>query len=333
VSDQGLPISRPEREAAEWLARLGRTHVDHATLRDFWQWRRDRENAAAYARAETAWAAAARLAADPDIQKATAAALAPPPPPKPTVTWSPIPPKALGLGLALLCAGLAGGALWVQALRTPTFSTRVGELRTVVLEDGSRVRLNTDSRIEVRFRAHERDVVLARGEAFFDAAHDAARPFVVQAGEARVRALGTRFDVRRDPGEVWVALVEGRVRVGLDHRPDAAVLAPNQQLTVTARGVSAPTPTDATQSTSWTTGRLTFQDVPLAEAIAQVNRYSARRIELDAPLGQARVSGVFDVGDTEAFVAAVREEFDLGTAAGDGRSVIRLVRAEPRPAG
>jgi transmembrane sensor len=94
--------------------------------------------------------------------------------------------------------------------------------------------------------------------------------------------------------------------------------------------MSTPAAGDVAQSTSWTRGRLTFHDVPLSAAIAQVNRYTARKVVLEAPLGEARVSGVFNVGDQAAFVAAVQSYFDLQAEPAGGGD-IRLVRGAPHP--
>jgi transmembrane sensor len=330
MSDQGLQSSPVDREAAAWFARLKSRHVSNATLRAFWAWRDTAAHATAYERVEAAWATAGDLAKDPEIAAATRAAYAPPPLRVAKVTWSPISPPRLGL-LAPAVAVSVLGLTWFTLTRPPTYATKVGEQRTVLLSDGSKVRLNTDSRIRVRFRTGERDIDLLRGEAFFEAAHDATRPFVVQAADARVRALGTRFDVRRDPDGVWVALVEGKVHVTQDRRPAAAVLAPNPQRKVSATGISPPHATDAADATSWTAGRLIFHDVALRDAVAQVNRYAVRKIELDPALGQDALSGSFNTGDTEAFVLAVKAMFGLRTVAGDG-DTIRLAPEPTRPA-
>ena len=159
-----------------------------------------------------------------------------------------------------------------------TTSTHVGEQRLVVLNDGSRVRLNTDTKLNVRFGLHERRVVLAKGEAFFEAAHDATKPFIVEADGARVRAIGTKFDVRRAGQNVQVTLVEGRVRVGRAAAPNEVTLLPNQQLSITPQRISAPAPVDGLQASDWTTGRLVFRGVPLASAIEEINRYTDRKI-------------------------------------------------------
>lgn len=184
----------------------------------------------------------------------------------------------------------------------------------------------------MRFRRDERRVVLGRGEAFFEAAHDATRPFVVEADGARVRAIGTKFDVRRDANAVKVTLLEGQVRVVRADHPAVAILNPNQQLTVTDAGLTAPRAADAREAAGWTSGRLTFHGTALEDAIAEVNRYAVHRIALAAPASVARqpLSGVFDTGDTGAFVTAVALEFDLTSTAGpDG--AIRLTPRQLTP--
>lgn len=300
---------KAETEAAAWLARLRRPAVTTDALREFKAWRTDPANAKAYRHAEETWAKAGALAYDPDIRQLTQATLAARPPrPARRRRW-----QAPALGLAV--ATILGLGSWVLLQDAGRYSTGVGEQRLVVLEDGSRMRLNTDSVVRVRYSRGERRVDLARGEAFFEVAHNPSRPFIVAADGTQVRALGTKFDVRREPQAVQVTLLEGRVRVDQDHRP-TATLAPDQTLTVTAKGVSPPRSADARAAASWTTGRLTFQGLPLAAAVAEVNRYTTRKVVLDAPpaLAQRPVSGVFDVGDPEAFAAAAASLLDLSTA-------------------
>jgi transmembrane sensor len=329
MSESATERSRAESEAAQWFARLSR-HVTNQDLADFRDWRRTSGNAEAFAHIETTWDKAGGLRADPDIRAATAEVFLRRPPKPKTAAWRRglLP---MSIGMAGVIAALVAASLTLQARHT--YTTRVGEQRVVVLEDGSRVHLNTDSRIQVRFRPGERRLVLAQGEALFEAAHDARRPFVVVAGSARVQALGTRFDVRRDAGAVRVTLIEGRVQVRQDGQPAATTLAPRQQLTVTAHGVSPPRAADAAQATGWTTGRLTFHETALQDAVAEINRYASRKIVLDAPgLAQEPVSGVFDTGDTDAFVAALQMRFGLDRVAGE-KGEIRMVRAGDRAGG
>lgn len=320
------PRTRAQEEAAEWLARLGAYPVSTQTVRDFRDWRDDPANDAAYEEAEAFWEASGQLASDPEILRMTEAALR-----RRRRPWGDaLKLPAVRITLALASLLLIGLAALLASQMFPAYATGPGELRMVRLDDGSRVHLNVDSVVRVRFTGAERRLTLTRGEAFFDVAHDAARPFVVHADGARVRALGTRFDVRRQDGAVQVTLVEGRVRVDQDGRPEAWTLTPNQTLRVTRTSATRPTAADAARSTSWTTGRLAFRDTPLAEAAAEVNRYGRDRIVLQgAGLPERRVSGYFDVGDTEAFVKGVALLFDLeASPPRDGVIVLR-----PRPAG
>lgn len=312
-----------ETEAAAWHARLSRPAVTTDALREFKAWKADPANAAAYRHVEETWARAGALAHDPEIRRLTQATLAARPPRPGRRPW-----PAAGLALAVLAVVIGlGGWMLLQASGT-RYSTGVGEQRLIVLEDGSRMRLNTDSVVRVRFTRGERRVTLARGEAFFEVAHNPARPFIVAADDAQVRALGTKFDVRREPQAVQVTLLEGRVRVDHDARP-AATLDPDQTLTVSPQGVSRPRTVDAAAAANWTTGRLTFRGLPLAAAVAEVNRYTSHKIVLEGPpaLAQQPVSGVFDVGDPQAFAAAAASLLDLAAKPQpDG-----AIRLTPRP--
>lgn len=324
MSDPGR--TRAQEEAAEWLARLGNHSISTKTVRAFRDWRDDPANDAAYEEAEAFWEASGKHAADPGILQMTEAALERGRRRAGWRAWL----RGPRLAGALTLASLAGAGVTVVAVQqlTPTYATRDIEQKVVRLEDGSRVHLNVDSRVKVAFRDGERRVTLTRGEAFFDVAHDAARPFVVEADGARIRALGTKFDVRRLGGDVRVTLLQGAVQVSPADGAGAVVLAPNQEALV-ARGVVRKTASDAIRTTSWTTGRLVFRETPLAAAVAEVNRYSDRKVELaGADLGGRPVSGFFDVGDSESFARGVADLFDLGLSRGaDG--AWRLAPATP----
>lgn len=313
MSAEASVEDRARQEAADWFARLNSRTITTDALREFRDWRADPDHARAYAELEALWKAAGKLNADPDIQALTEAALR--------------TGRGRRFGLPrgpasiVIVAALAGGALLltaglIAAASGRTYTSGLGEQRIVRLDDGSRVRLDTDTKLTVRFDKQGRHIVLARGQAFFEVAHDVRRPFTVRADGAEVRALGTRFDVRRDAGLVRVTLVEGKVAVR-GPQGQAWTLTPGQQLKVTQRPSPSPTPTapvriDVAAATSWTTGRLTFQATPLSAAIAEVNRYGPDKIVLDADrLSQRPVSGAFDAGDSQAFAQAVAELCDL----------------------
>ena len=316
MSDPRPHPTREQAEAADWFARLGRRSVTTRTIRDFQDWRDVPAHDVAYSEVEAFWEANGEYAADPEIMRMTEDALArrhgfrlP--------AW--LRGRRIGWPLALASIAVVAGTLLAVNRLSPTYSTEPTEQRVIRLADGTRVHLNVGSRVRVQFRGAERRIFLSRGEAFFDVAHDASRPFVVDAGGADVRALGTKFDVRRDDDRVQVTLVEGVVRVDRDAGKEAWTLAPNQQLTVARASATATSLPDAASATSWTTGRLTFHETPLAAAVAEVNRYSDRKIALDGGLSDRLVSGVFDVGDTESFVKGVATWFDLrATKAPDG---------------
>lgn len=314
--------TRAQEEAAEWLARLGAYPISTQTVREFRDWRDDPANDAAYEEAEAFWEASGEIAADPEILRMTEAALK-----RRRRSWRDWL-RMPGIRLTLVAASVVvvGLAVVLSGLAFPTYSTGPGELRVVRLEDGSRVHLNVDSQVRVRFTGSARKLTLTRGEAFFDVAHDVERPFTVKAGEASVRALGTKFDVRSRNGAVQVTLVEGRVRVEKQGATEAWTLSPNQKLVVNSAGAIRPVADDAQRSTSWTTGRLNFRETPLAEAVAEVNRYGKDRVVLQGDDLPARlVTGYFDVGDTEAFVKGISMVFDLeASAPRDGVITVRV---------
>lgn len=212
------------------------------------------------------------------------------------------------LAAALLALALFGGMVYgfLRTKEAPppvSYATRLGEQRTEVLEDGSRIVLNTDSTIAVRYVQDRRDVELQRGEAQFDVAHDAARPFTVRAGEGTVTALGTRFQVRRDADATIVTLLQGKVDVA--QGSERRVLQPNEQARFSAAGIRVAT-IDPAQVSGWLEGWLRFRNTSLADVVAEANRYSARKLRLDDPaLADIAVSGNFHAGDSASIASTM----------------------------
>lgn len=320
MSDTAQDEKRIRDEAAGWYARLNNTTISTDTLRAFRELRRDERHAGAYAEIEAFWVRAGRLKHDEDIRQAVQDGLNRAPDAQPGAAFRPGGRSLAALALSIaLAAGLA--AAW-PTLMGRVYDTEVGEQRVVRLADGSRIRIDTESRVRVRYRNDVRQVTLEDGRAYFQVAHDPTRPFHVRTGDAEVEALGTAFDIRKTSDQSVVTLVEGRVRV--DHAAQSWTLAPGQQIqigdTATASQVQQ---VDLNLTTSWTSGRLMFRNQPLGAAIAEVNRYSPSKIELaDQALGEAPVSGVFDTGDTDAFVAAISDLFDLEVAARDHEEIL-----------
>lgn len=202
---------------------------------------------------------------------------------------------------------LLGGLYVASRMGTSTrvsYATQVGERRTEVLEDGSQIVLNTDSRVDVQYRRGQRDIALQRGEAQFDVAHDATRPFVVHVGDDTVTALGTRFQVRREAEAVAVTLLKGSVDVmqGQTHR----VLQPNERADFSSRTRMSVRMIDPIQAEGWLDGWLRFRNASLSEVVAEANRYTPRKLQLgDAALATLRVSGNFRTGDNASIASGV----------------------------
>jgi transmembrane sensor len=197
-------------------------------------------------------------------------------------------------------------------------TTNVGETRAITLEDGSRVVLDTSSRARIAFTATTRKVELLEGQAHFEVAKEARRPFSVHTKSAEVVAVGTTFDVAALPALTTVTLIEGRVSVltvgsvaSAESRIEA--LEPGQQLGIANDGQLLDRKAVKIESvTAWQRGTIVLDDMPLPEALAAMNRYSTTRIVILGPqLQSRRISGVFRSGDVETEAVALRGYFGL----------------------
>ncbi len=309
MTNPKIRVEKVEMEAAAWHARLGVKPVSTETIEAFFAWRQDPVHAEAYGRVHKAWTDTGDLVPDPEMQRVLDEAMrrrAAPAFGRPRRTFIGI--AAIGAGLALV-VGYAGWT-WLDA--RSGFETSVGEQRLVQLADGSSVRLDTDTRIRVRLEGTRRLIDLERGQALFDVAHDANRPFIVQAGGTQVTAVGTVFDVRRNRSDVQVTLVSGIVKVAPTGQGAASTrMTAGHQARVTTDGALV-RPIDAGTATSWTEGRIVFRNTPLRVAVAEVNRYLTQKVELGATdKAEVPVSGVFKVGDRDAFVSTAAAVLDL----------------------
>ena len=198
---------------------------------------------------------------------------------------------------ALLLAG--GGGYWWDHHPSYTLdvATGPGEMRAVALPDGTRVTLNFDSRLTVRYYPRRRDAELARGEAFFQVAPAAQQPFTVDSGTSQVRVVGTAFNLRSGPPQFVVKVLEGRVEVRPDRRrADAPVLqlGPGAGVSVdAASGRHTAVPVAADSVGDWRHGQLVFAQTPLAEVAAELARYLGRPVRVEgAKLAALPVSGL-----------------------------------------
>lgn len=208
--------------------------------------------------------------------------------------------------------------------------TTLGEIRTIDLPDGSKVTLDTDSQINIRFASDVRRVVLARGRARFEVLADPSRIFVVDAGNRQVTTREGRFDAAVLPRRVFVSAWRGAVDI---RDRGAAItsavvfrLAPGQSLDFVVGESTAPQAKAVGKgSEQWPAGMLVFHSTPLSDVLAETNRYSERRIMLgDASLGALRVTGTFRPLPVDALAASLAAAFDLRTGvASDGNIVLK----------
>jgi transmembrane sensor len=247
----------------------------------------------------------------------------------------------LRLAAAVATLSIAAG-LTSWWLRAPSYSTDIGEQRSITLADGSTVEMNARSEIRVRFGRRERDVALVRGQALFHVAKDAGRPFIVRAGSTLVRAVGTQFDVNELQAGTVVTVVEGLVAVfggGAAHpssmnRPtlsDASLpsheqvaaelmkglhgamrpifVGAGQQLTVTAKQSVETSQVNPAVATAWTHHRFAFDGAPLAEVVTELNRYNARQLVIvDARLEDVRINGLFSSSNPSLLLQFLRSQ-------------------------
>jgi transmembrane sensor len=342
------PRQRVLDDAARWYARL---HAPDCTPED-------RAEFAAWRDAETlhsqAYAAAERLAdgllgaaaCDPRLEAMATEALATPAncgrgprsagsvgrPPR---RWS--IPSTLAASIFIAAVAIVIARVSLPGASAPiTYVTTTTDQRDLVLDDGTAIRVDVRSELEVRMTRSARVVTLRRGRAIFDVAHDPARPFSVAAGAGRVTALGTLFQVEKTYSELVVTLAEGAVMVSgeLDGRGQTERLAPGQELSMSAgERTWVKRNVDASAATSWSQRRHVFRDARLSDAIDEINRYAAKKVRLADPLlADLPVSGTFVTGNGEAIAAAFAALLPIRIAdAGDELLLFRGVAGDTPP--
>ena len=233
-----------------------------------------------------------------------------------------------GLGAAGAAAAVAlVVAPWGEMLPASDtlYTTAKGEHRAIQLADGSHVDLNTDSHLSVRLDKDARRVTVHEGQALFDVAHDAARPFLITAGDETVRVVGTKFDVRRRDGLLTVTVLRGLVEVSTDDEDTPVRLRPGQMLEhvegasgVTVRGVAAE------DQVGWRSGRLIYRDAPLTRIVGDMNHYFERPVRVEGEkAGNLRFSGVLIVDGQDAMVRRLTSLLPISATPSDDSIVLR----------
>jgi len=298
--------------AARWFVRLRASPMTPRLDTRFRRWlAADPANEVNYERHELAWELAGELANDEEIQTLLAEAqsktagrraghlLRLP------LSWAAAATTVLALGIGIYLQWTASEQLYITA---------VGEQRTVVLPDQSRMSLNTATRARVHFRRNARMIELDYGEATFSVTPDTRRPFEVHAAQGRARALGTEFNVMSSAQGVTVSVLSGKVEVTGPESLHAApaILGRCQEVTYDATHVSAVQHANAKRIFAWHSGRIDFEDVDLEHAIAEFNRYTGTPIVLGTgSLGTLRVTGVFRIGATDALLQSLNIAFGI----------------------
>jgi transmembrane sensor len=209
------------------------------------------------------------------------------------------------------------------------YATNVGGMQSVVLQDGTRVDLNTGSEIKARFTGRQREIVLTHGEALFTVVHRTNWPFSVRAGGATIHAVGTKFSVRlREDDETDVLVIEGRIAIegrggaAAENVPDsqgitpfALIVSAGESIAMNSTTVLARTtlsPTTLKRRTAWTDGWIWFFKDPLPQAVAEFNRYHREQLVLvDPALASLEIGGRFRSTDLDSFVATLEHSFDV----------------------
>jgi len=222
---------------------------------------------------------------------------------------------AASLAIVTLAVGVVAGMFdW----GSKTYVTNAGEMRSITLEDGSVVDLNTRSRLRARFTATERRLQLLAGEAIFNVATNPRRPFRVLAGSSEIVAMGTQFNVDAHDSRTVVTVLEGRVRVAnnTDARSQGAgpmELGRGEQAVIARHQPPKRIPgADTAKATAWTERRLFFEGATLADIAAEFARYNDKIIRIDSQaLAVRRITGVFNATDQATFVEFLRTHSDV----------------------
>ncbi len=224
--------------------------------------------------------------------------------------------KGQWLAASMACIVLLISAFLVIQFNAPavdSFETAHAERRTIKLEDGSEVFMNGETKLSIHYTERLRLVTLDQGEAFFDVAKDASRPFIVDLKSGTARALGTKFNIRADTQHTKVSVVEGRVEVkhentiSTDERVSKTILEVGQQIAYDSTGSATLEAINVNQIATWRHGRVTFDNQELETIIAEVNRY--RKVPIifaDPELKQRRLSGSFGIDKTDDFLLALQ---------------------------
>jgi transmembrane sensor len=289
-----------EQAAADWVARQDRGPLSDAEEQQLKQW------AAADTRHAGAYARALALNLHLDRVAALGANFAT----KPEGAAMPTRRRVMAVAAGAIAASVAGIGVFTVNRRgagplAPPIATAKGAVRQLALQEGSHITLNTMTEIRPELTASLRKIDLLQGEALFDVAKDAARPFIVYAGDISVRAVGTSFTVRRvGPDAIKLLVTEGIVEVS---RKDEILGRVHAGIEFAVDAVATPVITNLDESQvsgalSWRQGKLDLKGLTLKEAAEEFSRYSDLKIRVDDPsIANMHITGVYATNDPAGF--------------------------------
>jgi transmembrane sensor len=305
-----------DEEAAAWAWRIDSSAVTPSERQAYETWlRQDPRNARAAREMSQVWRALDGLAETKRDEKLATYAI--------SAAKVSAARRRWWLTAAAVLAAVAVGAAWLQrGSELQVLATAVGQQRSVTLADGSIVSLNTNTIVEANLQRRAREIYLRKGEAHFQVAHDVGRPFFVHAGDAVVRAVGTEFEVRvREDQHVDIVVNEGRVEVRPEATPAQLRADPTRRQT-SVRAISAGerlstasqdyavtliSEQQLSSELAWREGAIVFDGERLADAVAEIERYTDARITIrDQATAELRVGGRFRTGDMQEFFDALQ---------------------------
>ena len=319
-------------DAAAWRLRL--TEGGVSTSPDLEAWLREPGNQAAWDQVSRSWGYFDQVAQAPEMMAARQAALADAKRAGSRLAERTRMRRLAGLMAATLLLGVMGAGSYWWLNRFDDYQTIIGERRVITLSDGSKLSLDANSEVTVRYGKHDRSLRLLKGQARFDVAHDKSRPFSVVAGNQKVIATGTAFNIDMAGPKVLVTLIEGHVVV-LDETegdnnipahawPRTIELRAGQQLAAVPASAPEIAPANIQRVTAWTIGQIMFDDEPLSSVVERVNRYGSTQIVIaDPQVGAMKISGVFNAGDALGFVEIVTHYLPV-RAVSEGSNTIAL---------
>lgn len=298
-----------DAQAASWFTR-NRNDRSRSTRKAFGQWLEHPAHARAYQQFEQLWD---DLAALKELNKPVALR------PRKTAYWRP----AMAAAAALVCALLANNLGTTPTPLRQQIASQDGQPRTVTLPDGTRLNLNAHTRLRIEFDGERRLVHLDQGQVFLDVAPDKERPLYVDAGTARVRVVGTAFDLRRGQQELVLSVEHGLVAFETPgERREALLLGARERAVYNlARGDLTRQTLSEGEVADWRSGHVSFRNRELASLVDEMSLYRPAAVLLaDPALAKYRVSGNLDVNDPDALLNALPALLPVKTAMlADGR--------------